>query len=97
MDNLEELRKSIDNIDNAIVAMFAERFKVTNRVGHYKAINDLPAKDLSREVIQFNRINDLANTYGLEPDFAKELLRNVIDCVVKNHEIIAREYELNKS
>ncbi|MCP4274394.1 MAG: chorismate mutase, partial [Gammaproteobacteria bacterium] len=29
MESLDEMRKSIDNIDNAIVAMFAERFKVT--------------------------------------------------------------------
>jgi len=37
METLEEMRKSIDNIDNAIVAMLSERFKVTERVGHYKA------------------------------------------------------------
>ena len=41
METLNDMRKSIDNIDNAIVAMFAERFKVTNRVGHYKAKNGL--------------------------------------------------------
>ena len=96
-DNLEELRKSIDNIDNAIMAMFAERFKVTDKVGHYKAINGLPAKDLQREAVQLARIADLAKAYGLDPDFAQELLVNVIDRVVANHESIAREYELHKS
>ena len=96
-ENLEELRKSIDNIDNAIIAMFAERFKVTSRVGHYKAMHGLPAKDVNREFIQFNRIKELAETYGLDPEFAKELLSNVINRVVKNHEVIAREFESHKS
>jgi len=48
MESLEEMRKSIDNIDNAIIAMFAERFKVTNRVGYYKAKRQLPSKDPER-------------------------------------------------
>ena len=73
-ENLDDLRKSIDNIDNAIIAMFAERFKVTTKVGYYKAVNGLPAKDIQREAIQFNRIGELATHYGLDPEFAKELL-----------------------
>jgi chorismate mutase len=77
--------------------MFAERFKITAKVGHYKAVNELPAKDVERESVQFNRISDLANTYGLDPEFAREFLSSVIDRVVKNHEIIAREYEAHKS
>jgi chorismate mutase len=43
VETLDDLRKSIDNIDDTIVAMFAERSKVTNRVGYYKAEKDLPA------------------------------------------------------
>ncbi len=89
MESLDEMRKSIDNIDNAIVAMFAERFKVTSRVGHYKAENRMPAKDPDREAVQFKRMNDLALLYGLDPEFAQSYLSAVIDRVVKNHEDIA--------
>ena len=89
MENLNDYRKSIDNIDNAIVAMFAERFKVTNKVGLFKAQNQLPAKDIAREETQFNRIAELAETYGLDPEFAKDLLKTVIDKVVANHIEIA--------
>ena len=90
MDSLEEMRKSIDNIDNAIVAMFAERFKVTERVGQYKAENGLPARDHSREAVQYQRIRELASQYGLDPDFAESYLEAVIREVVANHEQIAR-------
>ena len=92
METLDDMRKSIDNIDNAIVAMFAERFKVTNRVGHYKAENGLVAKDLSRESEQFKRVHDLAVQFGLDPEFAKSYLQAVISLVVENHEEIAKHY-----
>ena len=89
LETLDDLRKSIDNIDNAIVAMFAERFKVTDRVGHYKAANGLPAKDPAREAIQFQRMSELASQYGVDPDFAAFYLSAVIERVVHNHEQIA--------
>ena len=90
MESLEDLRKSIDNIDNAIVAMLAERFKVTDRVGHFKASNNLPAKDLRREALQHARIQELSQQYGLDPELASAILDQVIDRVVANHEQIAR-------
>lgn len=83
------MRKSIDNIDNAIVAMFAERFKVTDRVGSYKAAHGLPARDSERESVQYDRINQLAVQYGLDPEFAKSYLSDVISRVVQNHKRIA--------
>ncbi len=91
METLEEMRKSIDNIDNAIVAMFSERFKVTNRVGYHKARKGLPSKDPVREAEQYNRIEALAKQYGLDPEFAKSYLAAVIGRVVQNHEKISAE------
>ncbi|NRB78017.1 MAG: chorismate mutase [Saccharospirillaceae bacterium] len=91
MNELEEYRKSIDNIDNAIISMFAERFKVTNKVGEFKAKNALPAKDEAREQKQFLRIVELANTYGLDAEFAKAMLTTVIGNVVENHKKIANK------
>ena len=90
METLEDLRKSIDNIDNAILAMFAERFKVTDRVGHYKAANGLPPQDERREAEQFERISNLAERYGLDSEFAQSCLRSTIDRVIERHVVIAR-------
>jgi len=88
METLEEMRKSIDNIDNAIIVMLAERFKVTDRVGAYKAENKLPPKDKAREAKQYNRLNDLAIEYGLEPEFANSFLSLIIDCVIERHQAL---------
>lgn len=93
MESLEDMRKSIDNIDNAIVAMFAERFKVTDRVGVYKARNGLAPRDESREAVQFARISDLAEQYGLDQSFARAQLESVIERVVKRHEELAAHHQ----
>jgi chorismate mutase len=87
VETLEEMRKSIDN---AIVSMFSEQFKVTDRVGHCKAQNGLSAKDSDRALLQFKRVNELATLYGLDPEFAESYLSAVIARVVRNHEEIAQ-------
>lgn len=91
VDTLEPLRQSIDNIDGAIFAMLAERFKITDRVGYYKAQQGLNSKDASREALQLQRVAALAQQHGLDTDFCQSYLQSVIDQVVKNHgEIAAR-------
>jgi len=85
METLEAMRATIDNIDDAIIAMISERFKVTERVGHYKAQNGLSAKDPEREAEQLQRVRGLAIHYGLEPEIAEYYLTAVITRVVEKH------------
>lgn len=89
MQTLDELRTKIDHIDNAIIAKLAERFKVTNAVGEYKATHGLPAKDSAREAKQYLRITELALKHDLDPEFAKTYLAVVINRVIQNHEEVA--------
>ena len=90
METLDELRAKIDDIDDAIIAKLAERFKITNQVGEYKAANDLPAKDTNREAKQYQRITELALQHDLDPEFAKAFLAVVIERVIQNHKGIAQ-------
>ena len=59
-EQLAKFRSSIDNIDAALVYLLAERFKVTQEVGVYKASVGLPAADLEREQRQVERLRNLA-------------------------------------
>ncbi len=83
---LESYRQSIDNIDAALVFLLAERFKVTQAVGHYKAEAGLPPADPGREGRQIARLRDLAKTAQLDPDFSEKFLRFIIDEVIRHHE-----------
>jgi chorismate mutase len=83
---LDEYRQSIDNIDAALVFLLAERFKVTQAVGRYKAETGLPPADPGREGQQIARLRDLAQTAQLDPDFSEKFLRFIIDEVIRHHE-----------
>jgi chorismate mutase len=86
---LSRYRDSIDNIDAALVFMLAERFKVTQAVGEYKAIANLPPADASREEKQIERLRQLARDAKLDPDFTEKFLRFIIDEVIRHHQKIA--------
>ena len=85
-DVLNGYRKSIDNIDAALVHLLAERFKVTQAVGRYKATSGLPPADTGREERQIARLRELAKSAELDPEFSEKFLRFIIDEVIRHHE-----------
>ena len=83
---LDDFRQSIDNIDAALIFLLAERFKVTQAVGRYKAQSGLPPADPAREAQQIERLRALAQSARLDPDFSEKFLRFVIEEVIRHHE-----------
>ena len=90
-DQLRAYRASIDNIDAALVHLLAERFKITQAVGRYKAEIGLPASDPDREQTQIDRLRSLAVDAGLDPSFSEKFLRFIVDEVIRHHRLIADE------
>jgi chorismate mutase len=84
-DRLTRYRQSIDNIDAALVAILAERFRVTQAVGELKAELKLPPADPGREAAQVARLRRLAADAQLDPDFTEKFLRFIIDEVIRHH------------
>ncbi len=83
---LQAYRTSIDNIDAALVFMLAERFKITQAVGRYKAETGLPPADPGREAQQIARLRALAVDANLDPEFSEKFLRFIIDEVIRHHQ-----------
>ena len=83
---LASFRKSIDNIDAALIHMLAERFRITQAVGEYKAQAGLPASDAAREAAQIERLRALAVEAELDPEFSEKFIRFVIDEVIRHHQ-----------
>lgn len=88
-ETLQRYRESIDNIDAALVFMLAERFKITQAVGRYKAVAGLPPADPGREADQVARLRALATTARLDPEFSEKFLRFIIDEVIRHHQVAA--------
>ena len=82
---LTSYRKSIDNIDAALIHMLAERFRITKAVGEYKAQTALPPADPGRESRQIERLRGLAVEADLDPEFSEKFLRFIIDEVIRHH------------
>ena len=85
-ETLKRFRQSIDNIDAALVHILAERFKVTQAVGAYKAEHGLPPADPGREEAQIARLRALAQDADLDPEFSEAFLRFIIEEVIRHHE-----------
>ena len=85
-DVLLGYRRSIDNIDAALIHLLAERFKVTQAVGAHKARANLPPADPLREESQIARLRRLADEAGLDAEFSEKFLRFIIDEVIRHHE-----------
>ncbi|MCA0044476.1 chorismate mutase [Celeribacter litoreus] len=83
---LKEHRESIDRLDAILVYTLGERFKHTQAVGKLKAAHDLPPSDPAREEKQIARLEDLAKRADLDPEFAKEFLKFIIQEVIHHHE-----------
>ncbi|AVW93134.1 chorismate mutase [Celeribacter baekdonensis] len=83
---LKEHRESIDRLDAILVYTLGERFKHTQAVGRLKAAHDLPPSDPDREAKQIARLEDLAKRADLDPEFAKEFLKFIIQEVIHHHE-----------
>ncbi|GGB29083.1 chorismate mutase [Flexivirga endophytica] len=88
---LATYRRSIDNIDAALIHILAERFRITKAVGEYKATHELPPADPAREETQIARLRALATESGLDPEFSEKFLRFVIDEVIHHHERIRED------
>ena len=88
-EQLDKYRSSIDNIDAALVHLLAERFKVTQDVGRYKAEVGLPAADPEREERQVARLRALAEQSGLDPVFSEKFLRFIVAEVIHHHQRIS--------
>lgn len=82
---LDAYRRSIDNIDAALVYMLAERFRITKAVGEHKARSRMPPADPSREERQVRRLRVLAEEADLDPEFSEKFIRFVIDEVIRHH------------
>ena len=85
LEQLQELRASIDNFDAALVHILAERFRITKKVGELKASHDFPPSDPGREKDHIDRLRRLAERSNLDPDFAEKFLEFIIREVIQHH------------
>jgi len=91
VNELEQCRKEIDEIDKELINLFERRMDVAIRVANYKKENDLPIYDEEREskVIKKNVDNLKNKNYDLLARrfflSIMELSRSLQESIIKKH------------
>lgn len=94
-DNLDSIRKKLDEIDRTILKALAQRQGLVKEVSDLKLKNDKGIRDLEREEQLLNRIRDLAHEVGLDRYYAEHLFREIITNSVRfqTHSLVDRQNE----
>ena len=82
---LREYRARIDELDEQLICLLAERFEITKTVGELKAETGLPAADPQREKEQIARLHEIARNEGMDPVFGEKVFRLIVDEVIRHH------------
>lgn len=72
---LEQLRTRIDEIDDSLLDILAERMKVSEAVGECKRAHNLQILQPARWDAVLNRVDARARALGLDPSFVRDLYK----------------------
>ncbi|MDD3792685.1 MAG: chorismate mutase [Candidatus Bathyarchaeota archaeon] len=79
MDEIEQLRKKIDEIDDKIISSLCERAKVCREIGEAKKKYGIPIRNLARENEVYQRIKEKAVLLGLDSDEIQAVYREIVN------------------
>lgn len=92
--DIELQRTLLDEIDEELCLLLAERAEITLRIALHKATHKISAEDLKRENEQNERLKTLASRYKLDEDFVINLWKHLRTQVKKQQSEIAEELGL---
>lgn len=77
--DLVDIRRQIDDVDQRLVLLLAERARLVEDVVHFKRAHHMAVVDRGREDEMLARIAELAKDAGLDPRVAQQVLRTIVD------------------
>jgi len=83
---IEQLRDKLDEIDEQIIQLLAERQMNVDAIGREKLITKKATRDYAREKQLLTHARNLAQKHGLEPDLINELFSVIIRASLEKQE-----------
>jgi chorismate mutase/prephenate dehydratase len=83
---LENIRVRITDLDCELLALLAERQKLTDQVAQTKIKNDIPVRDKKREEELLVRLIKQGKAYNLDASFITQLFHIIIENSVLNQQ-----------
>ena len=79
MDEIHQLRKKVDEVDDQILLALCERVKACEAIGAAKKKRGLAVMDASRENEVFERIKEKSAQYQLDPVQIERVYREIVN------------------
>ena len=76
-ETLSRLRQRIDNLDNDLISLLAERMRVSREIGHYKKENNMPVLQTHRYDEILTKRMEQAAKMGMSTHFMKSILEAI--------------------
>ncbi len=93
LDQLEELRDSIDSVDDRIINILAERMQIARQIGECKKTNNITILQKSRWDEIFTKRKDSGVKVGLTEDFMKDLYMSIHKESIRQQETVMNDEE----
>jgi len=87
MEDIQKLRKKIDEIDEHILRLLGERSEICRSIGLLKKDNGLPITDTIRENEVYSNNKSKAPDFGLEPEQVEAIFRQIVNMCSNIHEL----------
>ena len=88
---LLQARARIDEIDQELIKLLADRFSLTLQVVKIKASQQLQSFDPDRETQKIQNLRQVSEEMGINPNLVENLFTQIMKEVVKNHQRLKTE------
>ncbi|CAL4324305.1 Bifunctional chorismate mutase/prephenate dehydratase [Buchnera aphidicola (Protaphis terricola)] len=95
--NLLHFRSEINNIDNKIVTLLAQRKKLVLYIAESKIKNNQPIRDIDREKKLLSQLINLAKKKNLNSDYIKRIFYLIIEESILTQETFLKKNKNNKN
>lgn len=79
MQEIKQLRKRIDEVDDQLLLSLSERAEICKSIGLVKEKHGIPIQDFPRENDVYARIREKATILGLEPTDVETIYRQIVN------------------
>jgi len=79
LENIKQLRKNIDEVDEQILRFLSERAKICELMGSVKKDHGMPIKDAYRENEVYVHVREKAVEFALDPVQVESVYRQIIN------------------
>ncbi len=87
MEDIKQLRKRIDEVDEQILNSLSKRTEICKSIGLMKKKHGIPIKDMPRENDVYTHIKEKAVDLGLDADVVEAIYRQIVNMCISVQEI----------